>query len=100
MNERKLEKRIEFQKKMIARQSEQIESLKMQIDNLVFECQEKDEIINSIEPLRAELTENINKINEYKKQYRDSIDELKKMKDIFNQEVYKGRWNLVKFLIK
>lgn len=102
MNEKnkKYEKRLVFQQKIITRQSEQIENLKFEIEKLTLECQKKDEIINSVTPLRNELTENINKVKEYKKQYSELIDELKKMKKIVDQTLYKGRWKLVKHLIK
>lgn len=61
MNDKKIknkyEKRLAFQQKMIARQSEQIEKLKSEIEKLTLECQKKDELINSVTPLRNELAE-------------------------------------------
>lgn len=100
MNEKKYKRRLEFQQKMITHQSEQIDNLKAEIENLNNRLIEKDEIINSVAPLKNELTENINKLKEYRKQYSELIDELKKMKEIVNQTVYKGRWKLIKHLIK
>ena len=100
MNEKKYEKRLAFQQKMIARQSEQIDNLKIEIENLNNKLIEKDKIINAVAPLKDELTENINKVKEYKKQYSELIDELKKMRKIVDQTVYKGRWKLIKHLIK
>lgn len=100
MNEKKYEKRLDFQQKIINRQSEQIEALKTQIEKLTLECQKKDEIINSVEPIRKEMTENINEQRRLKKEYKNLIQELKTMKEIVNQTVYKGRWKLIKFFIK
>lgn len=100
MNEKSYKKRLEFQQKIISRQSEQIESLKLQIEKLKIECKEKNEIINSVTPLRNELTENVNEIKKYKKEYIKLIQELKKMKKIVNQKVYRGRWKIVRWLIK
>ncbi len=102
MNERKnkYEKRFQFQQKMIARQSEQINSLKSQVENLKLELKEKDEIINSVTSLRNELTENVNAAKKYKEEYKNLIQELKKMKNTINKKVYKGRWWLIKFLLK
>lgn len=100
MREKNYKRKYEFQQKMISRQSEQIESLKAQIEQLKLECEEKDEIISSVDFLRSELTSNVNEIKKYKEQYKELIDELKKMKIILNQNVYKGRWWLIKFLIK
>lgn len=85
---------------MISRQSEQIDLLKSEIEQLKSKCDEKDKIINSVAHLRSELTENINEIKKHKKEYKKLIEELKQMKMIMNQEVYKGRWWLIRLLIK
>ena len=100
MSEKNHKKRLEFQNKMISRQSEQIDSLKLEIEKLKSKCDEKDKIINSVTPLRNELIENINEIKKHKKEYKMLIEELKKMKKIINQTVYKGRWRLIRLLIK
>lgn len=100
MNEKRYEKRIETQQKMISYQSKQIEDLELQVRNLRLEIEEKNKIINSIQSLREELLKRIAEINEYKERYKMLIDELRKMKEIINQEVYKGKWWLIKFLIK
>lgn len=102
MNEKKnkYEKRLQFQQKMITRQFEQIDSLKNEIEKLTLECQKKDEIINSVTPLRNELTVNVNEVKKKKKEFDELIQEMKKMKEIVNRTVYKGRWKLIKFLIK
>ena len=99
-NKNKYEKRVAFQQKIITRQSEQIETLKSKIEKLTLECQKKDELVNSITPLRNELTENINDVKKKKKEFNELIQELKDMKKIFNKEVYKNRWWLVKWLLK
>lgn len=99
-NKNKYEKRLAFQQKMITRQSKQIDDLKLQIEKLKNELKEKDEIINSVTPLRNELTENVNATKKYKEQYKSLIQELKDMKKILNKEVYKNRWWLVKWLLK
>ena len=100
MKEKNYEKRLEFQQKMIARQSKQIELLKSQVEELEHTIEEKDRIIKSVEHLQKELTDNVNDMKQKKKEYQTLIDELKKMKEIVNQTVYKNRWQLIKFLIK
>lgn len=102
MNEKKkkTQKRLKFQEKMIARQSEKIESLTSQIEALKLECKRKDEVINSVAPLKEELTNNINEIKEYKREYGELVGDLRKMKTVMNQTVFKGRWRLIKFLMK
>lgn len=100
MNEKTYKKRLDFQQKMISRQSEQIELLKSQVEKLKLELKEKDKIIDSVTPLKNELIRNIEDAKKYKKESKKLIQELRKMKDIVNQEVYGGRWKLIKYLIR
>ena len=99
-NKSRYEKRLEFQQKMITRQSEQIDNLKIEIEKLNNKLIEKDELINAIEPMQKEMAENLKEQKRLKEEYKSLIDELKKMKNIINQNVYKGKWHLVKWLIK
>ena len=100
MNEKSYKKRLDFQQSMISRQLKQIEDLKLQNENLKLECKKKDEIINSIAPLREELAKNVEKVKKHKKELKELINELRKMKDIINRTVYKGRWWLIKILLR
>lgn len=100
MNDKKYKKRLNFQSNIITKQSEQISLLKSQNERLEQKLKEKDEQLLSVEPLRKELAENVQECKRFKNEYKSLIEELKKMKSIFNQEVYKNRWWLIKFLIK
>lgn len=100
MNEKKYEKRLEHQQKMISRQSKQIEDLESQIRKLNLEIEEKNKIINSVIPLREELTQNVTESKKCKEQSKELVQELRKMKDIMNQTVFKGRWKIIKYLLK
>lgn len=100
MSEKNYRKKLEFQKKTIARQLEQIDSLRLQVEELKLECEKKNEIINSVAHLKNELTKSVSDVKKYKEQYKALIEELRKMKEIMNQEVFKGRWKLIRFLIK
>ena len=100
MNERTYKKRLDFQKNLITRQSGEIDSLKSEIDNLTLKLAEKDKIINSVASLREELSRNVEEVKKHKNEYKSLIEELRKMKEIINKTVYKGRWRLIKFLIK
>lgn len=102
MNEikNKYEKRFQFQQKMINRQSEQIDDLKIKIEKLEHQLKEKDEIINSVAPLRNELIQSVNEAKKYKEEYNKLIQDLKKMKGIVNEEVYRKRWWLIKLLLR
>ena len=64
------------------------------------QVQEKDEMINSVAFLKDELSQNVEEIKKYKEEYKNLIQELEQMKNILNEEVYKNRWWLIKFLIK
>ena len=85
---------------MIARQSKQIEELELQVGKLRLDIEEKNRIIDSVTPMREELKQNIAEAKKYKNEFKKLVDELKQMKEIINQEVYKGRWKIIKFLIK
>ena len=97
--------------RIIARQAEEIESLKTGISKLESMCEEKDAIIAekeneiaeftaSVEFLREELKKSINELKQKSKEYDENLSEIKNMKTVFNEELFKGRWNLVKFLVK
>lgn len=92
----------EFQKKLNLRQTEQIESLKFEVEKLKAQCEEKDKIINSVDSLRIEMTQHVDEIKKKKSEYDELTKELRDMRKVMTQEVYKSqwRWKLIKFLIK
>lgn len=97
---RNYQRDYEFQKKINTRQAEEIESLKTQVNTLTSLCEKKDEIINSVEPMRKELAENIKEIKEKKKEYNSLVNELKNMRKVMDEEFFKGRWKIVRWIIK
>lgn len=100
MNEKGYKKRLDFQQNIISRQSKQIEDLKEQNEKLKLELQKKDELINSVAPLKDELSQNVADVKKYKEKYNELIQEVRKMKKIMNKEVFKNRWWLIKLLLK
>lgn len=100
MNENKYKRKFEIQQKKIFYQEKQIEDLKSQIEKLNIDIEEKSAIINSIELLKNEMVKSVSNIKKYEVEYRELIQELRKMKEVMNQEVFKGRWKLIKLLIK
>lgn len=105
------DRKSDIKDRTIARQAEEIESLKAEISKLEAMCNEKDEIIKakenesseftaSVEFLRNELKTNLEELKQKSKEYDENLAEIKKMKKVFDQEFFKGRWNLVKLLIK
>lgn len=90
----------EFQKRINAKQAKKIESLELQVEKLKLQCEEKDKTIGSIDFLRNKLVEDVKEYKKLKNEYKELIQELRHMKSVMNQEFFKGRWKLVKFLIK
>lgn len=100
MNDKSYKKKYELQNKTVLKQFERIKLLESENEKLKLESKKKDELINSVSSLRDELFQGVNNIKNYEKEYKDLVEELRKMKKIINQTVYKGKWRLVKFLIK
>lgn len=100
MNEKRYKKRLDIQSGLISRQSELIKKLKSQNEMLEQRLKEKDEQLLSVEPLRKELTESIQEHKKLKSQYQALIDDLKLMKNVFDKDVLKKRWWIIKWLIK
>lgn len=98
-NKRK-DRKINTQSRIIERQMDEIESLKKKVSTLEISCEEKDEIINSIDSLRIEMQEVIDDIKSKGEVYDRLIEELNDMKKVMNEEVFKNRWKLVRLLIK
>ena len=102
MNKRKdrSKKRLEFKDQIIQRKNDEIESLKKTILDLKIEQDEKDNIIHSVDSIREEFKDIVNGLKDKEKEYDELIHDLRMMKNVMNQTVFKGRWKLVKFLIR
>lgn len=100
MGKRKNKRKHGVRASIIKRQSDEIKSLKEKIKELNATIAEKDKLIQSVEPLRQELKNNIEGVREKRKECDAIMEDLKLMRKAFNKEVFKGRWNIVKFLIK
>ena len=99
---RKENKRLELKDKIIERKTNEIEHLKELVTNLKISCEEKDEIIYSIDSLRKEYLDIINDLKAQSKEYRELIDDVMEMRDVLNQNVFNGewKWKLIKQLMK
>ena len=102
MNNRKSKDRnkSDLKNQIIQRKNDEIEYLKDRISNLQIENKEKDELINSIESLRNELLETIDELKSKRDEYDKLVSELREMKNVINEEVFRGRWSLIKLLMK
>lgn len=85
---------------IIQHQADEIKSLKAQIDKLNISCKEKDELINSVEHFQREFAQILEELRDKKREYEKILKEIKAMRDALNKEVFKGRWSIIKWLIK
>ena len=85
---------------VIKRQITEIENLRDAILKLEIEQKQRDELISMVEVFYDELFDIIESLKEKGNEYNDLIDELNNMKKVMNQTVFKGRWKLIRFLLK
>lgn len=85
---------------IIKYQSDEIKSLKKKIDELNISNQKKDELINSVDEFQKELDNIVADLRAKKEEYDELINEVRTMRSVFNEEVFKGRWNIIKWLLK
>ncbi len=93
MNEKSYKKRLDFQQKLISKQSQRIKDLESELE-------EKNKIIDSTSDLRNELKQNVAESKKYKDEYKKLVDDLKLQRDIFDKEVFNKRWWLIRLLVK
>jgi hypothetical protein len=94
------EKKYETQKKIVLRQLDEIEKLKSSISELEIDSEKRTELIDSITDIRTELYEVIDDLSERRKEYTRLIEDLRQMKVVMNQTVFKGKWRLIKLLLR
>lgn len=94
------EKKYETQKKIVLRQLDEIEKLKSSISELEIDSEKRTELIDSITDIRTELYEVIDDLSERREEYTCLIEDLRQMKMVMNQIVFKGKWRLIKLLLR
>lgn len=94
------EKKYETQKKIVLRQLDEIEKLKSSISELEIDSEKRAELIDSITDIRTELYEVIDDLSERREEYTRLIEDLRQMKMVMNQTVFKGKWRLIKLLLR
>lgn len=93
-------KKYETQKKIVLRQLDEIEKLKSSISELEIDSEKRTELIDSITDIRTELYEVIDDLSEKREEYTRLIEDLRQMKMVMNQTVFKGKWKLIKLLLR
>lgn len=94
------EKKYETQKKIVLRQLDEIEKLESSISELEIDSEKRTELIDSITDIRTELYEVIDDLSERREEYTRLIEDLRQMKMVMNQTVFKGKWRLIKLLLR
>ena len=100
MNTGKRNRKSNIKSRIIERQAHEIESLKKRISELEIDCDEKDELINSVDSLRIEMEQIVEDLKSKGEVYDKLVEELTEMKKIMNEEVFKNKWWLIRFLLK
>ncbi len=96
----KYKKKYETQKKVVLQQLDEIEKLKSSISELKIDSEKRIELIDSITDIRTELYEVIDDLSERREEYTRLIEDLRQMKMVMNQTVFKGKWRLIKLLLR
>lgn len=93
-------KKQDLKSRTIQRQANQIKDMQKEINRLETRCKEQEEEIGSMAYMHDEMASLISELREKVKEYNSHLDEIKKMKAVFNKDLFKGRWSLVKLLVK
>lgn len=96
----KIKKKPDRKNRMILNQIEKIDRLQKTVSELEISCEEKDKIIKSINYLRDDLFAVVNELKKQSDEYDILISDLMQMKKVMNQTVFKGRWKLIRLLLK
>ena len=97
---KRIKDRENLRMQILQRKEKEIEALKEKVLYLQDECKKKDELINSVDDMRKEFERSIEDLKEKKKEFENLNKELRQMKKVFNETVFKGRWSIVKWLMK
>lgn len=93
-------RRLESRNRTIKSQADEISKLRTQIDKLSIDCAEKDELISSVDSLYNEINAALDEIKKERDKYKKLNADLLEMRKIMNKEVFRGRWNLVRLLLR
>lgn len=96
----KSKKKPDVKNRMILNQIDKIDKLQKTISELEISCEEKDKVIESVNALRDDLFTTINQLKKKSDEYDVLIADLMEMRKVMNQTVFKGRWKLIRLLLK
>ncbi len=94
------EKKYDVVKKRMNRQTKEIEDLCHKISQLEIENKEKQEMLDSLKSIRKDWQDSLDVICIQRDEYQNLIFELREMKAVMNTTVFKGKWKLIRLLMK
>ena len=100
VKKQKRKKRESLRKQILQRKENEIRFLKEKILKLQEECRKKDELINSVNDTKKELEAHIESLKKKGDEYDALNEDLMQMRKVFNQTIFKGRWKIIKWLMK
>lgn len=77
-----------------------IEQLHKEIENLQIDCDKKDALIASVNGIKNEFTQILDNLKAKSEEYDKLLGDLKQMRQVINQTYFKGKWKIIKFLLK
>ena len=93
-------KRNNIKSDIIKKQSCEIDRLRKKIESLDEACEQKDMLISAIDDMRDEFVGVLQDLKDKRNEYDKLVNELILMKKVMNKEVFKGKWNIIRFLLK
>lgn len=96
----KRKNKSDIKNRVILNQIDKIDKLQKVISDLEISCAEKDKVIESINDIRDNFLGIINELKEKKEEYDTLISDLTEMRKVMNQTVFKGKWKLIRLLLK
>lgn len=98
MSKHKKNVKTDYLKKMISRQSQEIQQLKDMISTM--EIEDKDKLCQLLDSVYVDFVDIVNSLRERRDTYDKLIAELDSMKQALNKVAFMGKWNIVRLLIK
>ncbi|MBR5604315.1 MAG: hypothetical protein IKW51_09000 [Bacteroidales bacterium] len=97
---RKNKNKSDVKNRIILNQIDKIDKLEKTICELKISCEEKEKVIKSINSIRDDLFMVINELKKKSNEYDVLTSDLIQMRKVMNQTVFKGRWKLIRLLLK
>lgn len=89
-----------YLKKIIKRQSDEIEGFKEVIHSLKDECNNNEIFIEGISNLQTGFVNAIEELRKKGEEYDALLTEMTEMKKAINNIVFKKKWKLIRWLLK